>query len=165
MNDLTEHALLSHVEASQFIEIVAAVLKHHTMPAGALRSVHKSPALLNRSCSRHLDCHMLSVLHCIHSHFGVILPWNCQINQIDIIPLTKLHPCILTYIFSDCPWRTVPLKKSLSTLHLSRIKVAERNDCRIINIRKTHRDILATVTQTDYAHTDIFDRITRKTEH
>ncbi len=89
VNDLAKQALLSHSQNCHLIEIIAAVLKHHTMLACLLRHVHKSPDVFKRRSRRNLNGYILTVFHRIEGNRNVMLPVCTDVDKINVITFAE----------------------------------------------------------------------------
>ena len=112
MKNLTEESFLSHIKGGKFKEIIDTVLKLHAMFPCPLRCLHKTPYLIKSHSCRDLNGDVLSMLHGIDTHLGVILPVCNDIYKIYVITLTKLLPCIL----ASCVGRNLRMSGTLKAL-------------------------------------------------
>ncbi len=94
MKHFSEYALLCHIQGCQFKEVIHAVFQLHAVFAGSFRSVDKFPDFVERHSRRDFYGHMLSMFHCIDSHFSMVLPVGYDIYEVDIIPFAQLFPCV-----------------------------------------------------------------------
>ncbi len=96
---LAEHSVLRHIEAVELEEVITAVLKHHTVQAGLLAEVDERPYLAQVHGRRHLDGHVLAMLHGILGHNKVVEPVGGDIHQVDVLALAQLLVSVLTVIY------------------------------------------------------------------
>ena len=68
LEQLAEEPVLRHVERRELEEVIDAVLEHHAVALPLLGRVDQLPALLERRGGRHLDGHMLALLHGVDRH-------------------------------------------------------------------------------------------------
>ena len=87
VDDLTEEALLGHVERGEFEEVIYAVLEHHAVAHGPFCCVHQLPAFLDAHGCRDLHCDMLAMLHRIYRHGHMSEPRRHYIYKVYVLPL------------------------------------------------------------------------------
>ena len=63
MQDFAEKPVLSHIQSSKLEKVIHTVLKLHAVFPRALRGIYQVPYLLQVHGRRHLNGHMLSMLH------------------------------------------------------------------------------------------------------
>ena len=96
---LAEHSVLRHIEAVELEEVITAVLKHHTVQADLLAEVDERPYLAQVHGRRHLDGHVLAMLHGILGHNKVVEPVGGDIHQVDVLALAQFLVSVLTVIY------------------------------------------------------------------
>ena len=153
MQNLAEKPVARHVERRQLEKVIDAVLEHHAVALVLLGGVHQLPALLERRGGRHLDGHMLAVLHGVHGHRHVLEPRRGDIHQVDVVALAELFPALLAAVrrrLGEAALRENPLR----ALHPLGIEVAERLDLHAVEVREPFHGSRTTHTQPDKAHAD-----------
>ena len=90
-----------------------------------LRRVHKFPYFLHVHCSRHLDSHMLSMLHGILRHHHMAFPVCCDIHEVYVVTLAQLLPHLLVPAVSSSLVPAVPDENLLAFLHIGGLDIAQ----------------------------------------
>ena len=128
VQDFAEEALLRHIEGIHFEEVIHAVFEHHAVTARALRGIDEVPDFVEGHCSRHLDSHMLAMLHGIEGHGGMGLPVGGDVDQVDIVAFYELAPYrVVTGIYVG-PGSACGLEVSLYATHVGSVDVAQGHD-------------------------------------
>ena len=96
MKNLSEEALLCHIQGGEFKEVIDTVLQLHGMLLCFLGGIDDRPDLIERHGCRHLAGHMLALFHRIDHHGGMAFPVGGDIDQIDIVTFNQLLPGIVT---------------------------------------------------------------------
>ena len=164
MEDLPKKSVLSHIQGSEFEEIIDAILKLHAMFSCAFRGIYQLPYLINRHRSRHLYSRMLAVFHCIDTHRRMTFPVCDNIDQIHLIALAQPLPCI----FSDKLQRSrfsCLLKSPLAPVNLILSYITQGSDLGSRNMGKTVNGAYTTHSQSYDTYTDRIHRFTGKTHH
>ena len=86
---LAEDTVLRHVQRVHLEPVVAAVLQHHAVLARAFAQVNQLPALLQIHGGRHLQGHVLAVLHSIFRNGEVVQPVGGDIHQVNVVALAQ----------------------------------------------------------------------------
>ena len=79
-----QHTTAHHLADAKMPGIVAAVLKHHTMPASPPCSRHEPFAISNGHCRGNLQGNILACLHGSNSHTHVPLPRSTYPHQVHL---------------------------------------------------------------------------------
>ena len=93
VGQFAEHALAHHVQGLQLEEVVAAVLQHHAVPAGALAGLDQLPAAVQVQGRRHLDRRVLAVAHGADRHGHVPRPGRADVDQVQV-QLAEVAPVL-----------------------------------------------------------------------
>ena len=155
MDDIAEIALTSHIEGKKFKEIVAAVLKHHTMSFGAFGCFHQLPAFIKRTGCRNLHSDMFSMFHGINSHWCMKIPACADIYQVNVRVFTKAFPCLFGASIFLSLRQSCSLKNGLSAFNSSRTFVTSCNYINTLYVCHSFNSFASTVTNAykSYAHT------------
>ena len=96
---LAEESLLSHVQGTHLIIVVAAVFQHHTMYAVLLAQVYEFPTLFQVHGAGHLDGCMLAVLHCAFGDGEMMVPVCGDIYQVYVIALAHIYVSCFSAVY------------------------------------------------------------------
>ncbi len=165
VNDFSEEPVLCHIQAGELEAVVAAVLEHHAVTLGALRGVHKVPALLDGSGGGHLDGHVLAMLHSIHRDGSMELPGNGEVDEVDVVPFAEFLVAFLTGEFIEGTRCAKLLDDALGTVDAVLMEVAQGNDARILDKGQTPHGAGSAVTQADEADPHMLDGVALETQH
>lgn len=92
--DFPEQTVLRHIQSRHLEEVVNTVFKLHAMFACSFGSIDKCPYFIEIHCGRNFYGDMLSVLHRIYGHFGMMLPVRTDVYQVYVLAVAKLFPGI-----------------------------------------------------------------------
>ena len=98
----TEYALLSHVQCSQFEEVIYTVFKLHTVFTSFFRGIDQRPDFVHGHCRRNFDGNVLAVFHGVDSHLCVMFPVSRDVNEVDIVTFAKFFPGIFATGVRSC---------------------------------------------------------------
>ena len=93
--DLTEESLLSHIEGRELEEVVDTVLQHHAVTLSTLCGIDDIPSLLEGHHRGHFAGYVLTLVHRIDHHLGVVLPVGSDIDEVNIVTIAECLPGIL----------------------------------------------------------------------
>ena len=94
MDNFPEESIPFHIQGHQFKKVITAVLQHHTMLFGPLRSFHQLPTFLQSFCGGYFHGGMFSRFHGINCHRRMPIPRRGDINEIQIASVHHLFPGI-----------------------------------------------------------------------
>ena len=145
-DDISEDAVLGHVQRGQFEEIVAAVFQDDAMAARLFAQVHQIPALLQVQGRRHLDGHVLAMFQSIACHGIVVQPVGGDIYQVDVIAFAQLFIAFCARI-DFRTGHTCTLQIALTSFCPHSLIVAQCHDLRAGDMRKAFHRTRATHAQ------------------
>ena len=96
---LAKESLLSHVQGTHLIIVVAAVLQHHTMYAVLLAQVYEFPTLFQVHGAGHLDGCMLAVFHSAFGDGEMMVPVCSYVYQVNVIALAHIHVSCFSAVY------------------------------------------------------------------
>ena len=92
VDGFADGAGLDHREGGHLEEVIAAVLKHDAVTAGAFGRVHEGPDVLEGTGGRHLDGGVLALFHGVEGHGDVVAPVGAHIHDIQVLLLAEGLP-------------------------------------------------------------------------
>ena len=150
--DITEEALLSHVECGELEEVIDAVLEHHAVTLRALSRVDDVPSFLEGRHSRYFTSDVLALLHGIDHHRSVTCPVGSDVDQVDVGAVAELLPCLFATAVSSSFGEASLLEDGLALLDTVGMKVTESLDLYALDLGEAFDGTRATHTQPDEAH-------------
>ena len=149
--DITEEALLSHVERGELEEVIHAVLEHHAVTLCALSRVDDVPSFLEGRHSWYFTSDVLALLHGIDHHRGVTCPVGSDVDQVNVRAVTELLPCIFATAVGSSFGEACLLEDGLALLDTVGVKVTERLDLYALDLGEALDGTRATHTKPDEA--------------
>ena len=163
--DITEEALLSHVECGELEEVIDAVLEHHAVTLRALSRVDDVPSFLEGRHSWYFTSDVLALLHGIDHHRSVTCPVGSDVDQVDVGAVAELLPCLFATAVSSCFGEACLLEDSLALLDTVGVKVTERLDLYALDLGEALDGTRTTHTQPDEAHANDRHRSMTESEY
>ena len=149
--DITEEALLSHVERGELEEVIDAVLEHHAVTLRALSRVDDVPSFLEGRHSWYFTSDVLALLHSIDHHRGVTCPVGSDVDQVNVGAVAELLPCVFATAVSSCFGEACLLEDGLALLDTVGMKVTESLDLYALDLGEALDGTRATHTKPDEA--------------
>ena len=165
MEHLAEESLLCHVQCGQLEEVVDAVLEHHAVQTGALCRVDELPYLVHVHGGRHLDGHMLAVLHGIEGDGHVVHPVGGNVDEVDVVAPAHLLIGFGAAAIGCGTGAPELLKQLLAVLHTVGLHVAEALHGGALYLGKALDGTRAAHAQPDEAHAHRVEWCCGKSEH
>ena len=92
VDGFADGAGLDHREGGHLEEVIAAVLEHDAVTAGALGRVHEGPDVLQGTGGRYLDGGVLAVFHSVEGHGNMVAPVGAHIDDVQVLLFTEGLP-------------------------------------------------------------------------
>ena len=163
--DITEEALLSHVERGELEEVIDAVLEHHAVTLRALSRVDDIPSFLEGRHSWYFTSDVLALLHGIDHHRSVTCPVGSDVDQVDVGAVAELLPCFFATAVSSSFGEASLLEDGLALLDTVGMKVTESFDLYALDLGEALDGTRATHTQPDEAHANDGHRSMTESEY
>ena len=148
-----EEALLLHGEHGLVEGVVAAVLEHEAVAAGALGGVDELPALGYGGGGGHLNGYVLALLHGIAGHGGVGEPVGADVYQINVGALTQPAPAIGGVVDGGVV-ASILLHEVVGIGQVRRVDVAQGYDVDMLDGEVATQGGHATIAKADEAYAD-----------